>query len=271
MSADASPTLPFDPAPEQHPRRRRRVWPWLVVLAIVVALVVGAWIAAESIARGIVTGGVRTLVASQVQVADGGSIDVDVPGAVLPQLISGTIDEITITAPGVTVGPITGDVSVTANGVPIRGDAAARGGTATVHLDQDELRALLREIDGFPADTVGLASPNVTASSELSLFGVSVPIGIALSPGAADGDLTLTPASFQAGGVDLDADAVRERFGGLADAVLRDWSLCIADQLPAALTLTGVSVDDANEVVATFDVDGAVVVDRTLLANGTCG
>lgn len=240
------------------------------MLAIVVALAAGAWIGAEAIARGVVETGVRTLVSSQVQVPPGEEIGVEVEGAVLPQLISGTIDQITVSAADVTVGPITGDVSVTALGVPIRADAAARGGTATVHLDQDQLRVLLAEIDGFPTDSVGLASPDVTMSTELSLFGVAVPIGVALTPGATDGQLTLTPAAFQVGGAEATADEIRRQFGGVADAVLREWSLCIADDLPAALTLTGVDVAPSNTLVATFDVNGAVVVDHSLLQNGAC-
>lgn len=267
--SDAQPTLPFEPY-QPPPRRRRRGWPWLIVLAIVAALAVGAWFGAEAIARGVVTSGVRTLIASQVEVPAGAEIDVDVPGAVLPQLISGTLDEITVSAPDITVGPLTGDVAITARGVPISGDAAAAGGTATVRLDADQLRVLLGEIDGFPADTVGIAAPNVTMSTDLSLFGTAVPIGIALTPGAADGRLTLTPATFQAGGAQLDAAALRQQFGGLADTVLRDWDICIAGELPAALTLTGVTVDPSNQLVATFDVNGAVVVDRTLLQHGSC-
>jgi hypothetical protein len=259
--------LPFDES--EPPRRRRRAWPWIVVLAIVVVLVGGAAVGAEAIARGLVTGGVRTLISSQVQTS--GEVDVAVDGLVLPQLISGTLDEITVDAADVTLGPLTGDVSVTAQGVPIRGDAAASGGTATVRLDTDELRTLVSQIDGFPAESVGMSSPDVTMSSELSIFGAGIPVGVGLTPGAADGALTLTPATFQAGGVDISADALRAQFGGIADAVLREWSICIQDQLPAALTLTDVAVDDSDHLVATFDVDGAVVVDRTLLSNGTCG
>lgn len=240
------------------------------MLVIVAALVGGAAVGAEAIARGVVTTGVRTLIASQVQVPPGESIDVEVSGFLLPQLISGRIDEISVSAPDVSVGPLTGDVSVTATGVPIRGDAPATGGTATVRLDQEQLRVLLAEIDGFPADTVGMASPDVTMSTELSVFGAGIPVGVALTPGASAGALTLSPASFRLGDADISADALRQQFGGLSDSVLREWSICIADQLPSALTLTGVSVDEANELVATFDVDGAIVVDRALLQNGVC-
>lgn len=265
--------LPFDDAfaaDDPPPRRRRRAWPWIVVLVVVVVLVVAAAVSAEAIARGVVTAGVRTLVASQVQLAPGESVDVEVPGLVLPQLIAGSLDEITVEASDVTLGPVTGDVSITAQGVPIRADGPADGGTASVTLDEAQLRSLLSGIDDFPSDTVAIAAPNVTMSTDLSLFGASIPVGVALAPGAASGALTLAPASFQVGGAEVTADAVRAQFGGLADAVLREWSVCIADDLPAALVLTGVRVDDDQHVVADFDVNGAVVTDTSLLQPGTC-
>lgn len=268
-TADAQPTLPFEPH-EPEPRRRRRAWPWIVVLILVLALLAGAAVGAESIARGTVEGGIRTLVATQVQVPPGESVDVEVEGLVLPQLIGGTFEQITVSAPDVTVGPLTGDVTVVANGVPIRGDAPAAGGTATVSLDATQLRALLASVDGFPSEAVGIAAPNVTASTELSLFGASIPLGLALAPGAADGALTLTPAALTVGGAEVTADAARAQFGALADAVVRDWSICIAGDVPQALTLTGAEVSAANELVATFDVDGRVVVDRSLLSSGSC-
>lgn len=259
--------LGFDPY--EPPVRRRRAWPWLVVLAIVVVLVGGAAVGAESIARSTVTEGVRALVSTQVDAPSG--VDVDVDGLVLPQLLSGTLDEVRVSADDVGVGGLSGDVSVTARGVPIRGDAAAQGGTAAVRLDVDELRRLLARIDGFPSDGVGMASPAVTMSREFSVFGIAIPVGVALTPGAADGALTLTPASFEAAGAAIDAEQLRARLGGLADGVVRDWSICIQDQLPSALTLTDVTVEPSDELVATFDVDGAVVVDRALLSPGSCG
>ena len=262
-------TLPFEPT--EQPKRRRRLWPWIVTLIIVLVLIGSAAFGAEWLARGAVTGGIRTLVVSQVGLPADQPVDVEVPGLVIPQLISGTLDEVTIASVDVTFGELSGDVRVTITDMPIRADAAAGPGTATVRLDETQLRALLSTIDGFPADAAGIAAPDVTVSTQLSVFGVGIPVGIALLPAAGSaGDLTLTPSSFTAGGVELTADALRQQFGGLADSVLRTWDVCIAQYLPSALTLTSVSVE-GSEVVADFDIDGAVVVDPLLRQNGTCG
>ncbi|MFJ6654065.1 LmeA family phospholipid-binding protein [Microbacterium sp. NPDC091313] len=255
---------------EPERRRRRRAWPWILTLVIVAALVAGAAVGAEALARGAVQGGVRQLVVAQVDLPADQPVDVEVPGLVIPQLLSGRLDAVDVSSPDVAVGPLTGDVAVRLTDVPIGADAAAGPGTAQVRLDADQLRVLLGTIDDFPADTVALAAPDVTISRALSVLGVSIPVGVSLQPGAADGRLVLTPSAFRIGDAQVSADDLRSRFGGVADAVLREWNVCIAADIPAALTLTGASVV-GDQVVADFAIDGAVVVDPALRANGACG
>ncbi|MFC8680911.1 DUF2993 domain-containing protein [Microbacterium ureisolvens] len=270
----AGDTLPTEPLPDALtaapvPRRRRRAWPWIVAFAIVAILAVVAWFAAEALARQIVTGVVRDQVRTQLSLPADQPIDVGIAGAVIPQLIGGSLDELTIASDDVAFGGVTGDVAVTANDVAVRGTGEMSGATATVSLDESQLQTLLATVDDFPADTVGLAAPNVTMSRDLALFGVAIPVGVTLTPSAAEGDIVLAPVSLQLGGSEVTADALREQFGGIADTVLRDWDVCVAQYLPAGVTLTGVAVD-GDVLVADFDVDGAIATDPALQENGTC-
>lgn len=262
-------TVPFGFAETEPAPRSRRRWPWVVTLLIVVALILGAAVGAEALARGAVKAGVRQLILTQLELPADQPVDVEVPGLVLPQLLSGRLNEISVASPDVAFGPVSGDVVVNLTDVPVSADAAAGPGSATVRLDEAQLQALLGTIDGFPADSVGIAAPNVTITTELSVFGASVPLGVALQPGAAGGNLTLAPAAFQLGSADVTAEALRSQFGGLADTVLREWSVCIAEHLPAALTLTSAAAE-GDSVVATFDIDGAVVIDPDLRQPGAC-
>src|SRR3546814_8315333 len=178
-------------------------------------------------------------------------VDVEVDGLVLPQLLSGRLGEITVASSDVELGPISGDVSVSLTEVPLAADVAAGPGSATVRLDEAQLLALLATVDGFPADSVTVVAPNVAISTVLSLFGASLPLGVVLQPGAAEGELTLTPSGFQLGGAEVSADALRAQFGGLADTVLRKWNVCVAENLPDAVTPTsdaaaGVAVEWKN-------------------------
>lgn len=266
--SDAAFELPFEE--EEPPRRRRRAWPWLVTLAIVLALLAGAAVGAEWLARGMVQGAIRTLVVSQL---DLGGSDVDVElgdGLVIPQVLSGRLNEVTVSSDDVEVGPVSGDARVTITDMPIRADAAAGPGTATVRVDEEQLQSLLATTEGFPADAVGIAAPEVSVSTDLSVLGIPMPVSVDLQPGAADGQLTLTPTRFIAAGAEVSPEELRSRLGGLADPFTRTWNICIAQHLPAALTLTSVTAEE-SDVVATFDIDGAVVVDSALRQKGSCG
>nr|WP_198426138.1 DUF2993 domain-containing protein [Microbacterium ureisolvens] len=271
--------MPTEPLPDglaaaPVPRRRRRAWPWIVAFAIVAILAVVAWFAAEALARQIVTGVVRDQVRTQLSLPADQPIDVGIAGAVIPQLIGGTLDELTVSSQDAAIGDgesdarVTGDMTVVARGVPVRGGDIASA-EATMTLDEAQLRDLMSHVEGFPAEELGLEAPDVTVAVDLNVFGATIPVGAALTPSAADGDLVLTPASVQLGGADVSAEELQDRFGRLADGLLRDWDVCVAQYLPSGVTLTGVAVD-GDVLVADFDVDGAIATDPALQENGTC-
>ncbi|WP_103663205.1 DUF2993 domain-containing protein [Microbacterium sp. CJ77] len=264
---DVPPTLHWDDAPP--PRRKRRLWPWIVSLGVVLVLFGGAAFAGEWLARDLVERGVRSALASELGVpAD--QAEVQVGGLVIPQLISGRFDEVRIEAQDVSLQGFTGDVEVTARGVPLTADGPLDSAEASVSLDQEQLRTLLSGVEGFPAESLGLSGTDVTMTVQLNVFGVAVPIGVGLTPSAAGGALVLTPASFTLAGATADAQGLRDQFGSVADAALQPWQVCIASSLPAGLTLTDVAVVD-HQVVAQFDIASGILVDSTLRDSGVCG
>jgi hypothetical protein len=245
------------------------VWPWIVALLVVVGLLVAAWFLVEAVARDLVTKTIREQVVSQLGLPPDHPVDVTVEGAVVPQLITGTLENVTVSSDNVPFDALTGDVTVTAHGVPIRGGGPADAASATVELDEEQLRSLLSTVEGFPADTVALAEPNVDMTFELRVFGLSFPIGVGLAPAAVDGDIVLSPATLNLGGAELSADDLRSRFGVIAETVLRDWTVCIAEYMPSGVTLADVRVE-GETVVADLDIDGAIIEDPALQALGTC-
>lgn len=248
---------------------KRRWWPWLVAFGIVIVLAVVAWFAAEAIARDLVSRTIESEVSERLSLPADHEVDVVVPGMMIPQLIGGSLDEVTVSSEDVPVGTFEGDVTVTATDVPIREGADMGGATATVALDATQLQGLLSTIEGFPAESVGLDEPDVTMSSELQLFGVAFPVGVSLTPSVAEGDIVLTPTSFELAGAQIDAAQLSQQFGALADVVVRDWSVCLAQYIPAGVTVTDVRVE-GDQLVADADVDGGIVTDAALQENGTC-
>lgn len=267
----AVPPGPATPGQDERPvRPRHRVWPWLIAAAAVIVLAIVAWVAGEQIARNVVTSTVREQIITQLSLPADQQIDVDIPGQMLPQLIGGEIGEITIGSDDVAFGELSGDVVVHATGVPVRGDAPADAAGAVITLDEAQLQALISQVEGFPEDaTVTLDAPAVEMMTEFQLFALTVPVGVTLVPSTAGGDLVLTPATIRVAGGEITAEAVSRQFGAIAGTVIRDWQICIADQLPAGVMLSGVTVQ-RDDIVAEFEIDGAIITDETLRRPGTC-
>ncbi|MDX2377343.1 DUF2993 domain-containing protein [Microbacterium sp. LRZ72] len=277
MSGSEHPTQPLpDPAQQwvlgtpEPQRRRRRAWPWILAAAVAAVVLVTAWFVAELLARDLVERGIRTQVVDQLGVATADQVAVEVSGAVLPQLIGGTLDEVSIVAQDATLDSLTADIEIHAQGVPVRGDADLDEARARVTLDEQQLRDLLTTIEDFPADTVAVQDGEVTMTVELSFFGATVPIGVGLEPSAADGQLLLAPSSLRLAGATISADDLRAQFGGFADAVLRSWPVCIAEDLPAGVTVSSVAVDAEGDTVVDLDIAPGILHDEALLEPGTC-
>lgn len=244
---------------------RRPRWPWVV---LVIVLVLAALVAAgELVARAIVPNTIRSLVISNLDLPEEQQLDVQVAGVMLPQLITGTLDEVKLASDEVTIGGITGSARVTARDVPVPGGAlgAAEG---TVSIDQSQFGSLL-EASSLPISGIELTEPDATIEADLELFGSRIPAGLTVTPGAEDGDLVLTPVAVMFNGAAVNLDAVSGLVGAAGAAITQPQRICIADRLPAGITLTGLRVE-GSRAVADIAADGRIAVDPALLEPGTC-
>lgn len=248
-----------------EPRTKRRRWPW--VLLVVVVVLAGLVVAAEFVARSILPGIVRGIVIEQLDLPADQAMDVQADGILLPQLIGGNLDSLHLASDAVTLQGITGAVDITATGVPLRGGELG-GASGSIRIDQAEFTKLLAGID-LPIEKVTLDGPDATLVGAFEVFGMPVPISLTMTPSAVEGDLELTPKSIALGGFEVTAEQVESTLGGAASGVTGAQRLCIADQLPAGLTLAGLRIEGS---VAIFDiqVDGAITTDESLLEKGVC-
>lgn len=250
---------------DTRPTRRRARWPWVLLIALVV--VAALVVAAEVAARAIVPQTVRSLVIDQLDLPADQQLDVEASGILLPQLIGGTLDELHLSSEKVTIGGITGTADVTATAVPLRGGALGSA-EGTVRIDESQFSALLQSSD-LPIDEVTLAAPNVTVQGSVAFLGRDLPLGLTVTPGAEEGDLVLTPVSVSLGGNEIDLQRLGGMLGDVGAELAGPHRICIADQLPAGITLTALSIDGSS-AVADISADGRIAVDESLLENGTC-
>jgi len=276
--SDENPTLPYPDARAEHPAlvlpgdgigspapARRRRWPW--VLLIIVVVLAALAVAAEFLVRAILPGTVRSIVVEQLDLPADQQLDVDADGILIPQLLGGRLDRLHLSTDSVTWEGVTGAVDVTATGVALDGSTldAASG---TIRIDQSQFTQLL-EGSEIPGDEVSFDAPDVTISGEVQVLGMGIPVSVTVTPGAADGDLLLTPQGITIGGLAVDADQVQSTLGSLGADLTQTQTICIADQLPAGLTITGLEIDGSTAVID-VDVDGGIVGDEALQQPGSC-
>jgi len=250
------------------PRRRHRKWPW-VLLILLVLLVLGVVFAGDAIARPIAQEVVAQKMASALGVQPG---DVRVTFASTPlpiQLLDGRVDSVDATARDVALGPITADTTVHAEGVPLDQSAATTALSVQVSIDEDHLDEVAKAFGGGYVTSVALKAPDVVAAGGVSVLGVTVPLGVSLTPGAVDGRLAFTPTAVQVAGQTLTIAQLRQspQLRGFADTLAQRQTLCIADHLPKAVTVTSVKVVGST-LVATATGDRVALAQ--LGVKGTC-
>lgn len=257
--------LPADLSSATAAPARRRRWPW-VVGALVVVLA-GAIVGGEFLARGIVDRTIREQVISALKLPADQQLEVETGGIMLAQLAAGRLDQVHLSSESITFGPLTGAVSVDAQGVPLRGGPLT-GASGTLRISESEFTALLATAD-LPVTEIAIEEPNITAKGSFSVFGTKIPLALTLRPGADGGDITVLPVSLSIGELVLDAAQANERFGDLASGLTAEQRICIADQIPAGIHLTGLAID-GDDVIVDVEADPAITVDPALLENGTC-
>ena len=266
MSVEESrPTVLVTNAPRS--KRRRAPIVFGIVLVLLVLLVV-AYLVAENFARQ----QINTLVTDKVhEVLDSDQpVDVTVAGvSVLAQAITGSLDRVDVSVDDVTIGDLTGDVTLAATSIPIDLSKPVKNVEINFTTDEASVQSLVDLASDSSIGAVELVDGEIRFGSEFEVFGFPITIGVAVVPEAEDGQIAFTPSSVEVNGATLTAEDVESTFGALADGLLEKRTVCIADRLPAPLVLTDLQVADDTIVLSLVAKD--VVLDEASLATlGTC-
>lgn len=267
MAASESDTIPIPDGAE--PPRRRRVGRGARIAIVVAAIVVGVLallVAADVVIRSIA----EQRIADDIEAGLPPGVEADVAvkiggGSVIAQYLGGTMDEISVSAPEVTVQGSPVAVELVATGVPVEQGAEIGRVEATVTASEATVNDLI-ELQDIPGG-VALGDGVVGYDGSAAFLGIPIDYTVTAEVEAA-GDTVL----LRAQGVDVSALGGSFDASDLVDRLL-DGSpvpVCVAEHLPAGVEVNDVTVTP-GEVSVGVEASDVVFDESSLETTGSCG
>lgn len=259
-----------DVATEAAPPPRRRLSgaarAWIIVGAILVGIAV-LLVIADIVVRGIAEQQVAEQIEADLPDGVEGQVDVSIGGfSVLAQYLSGTMDNVALSAPELTVEGSPIAVEVNLQGVPVDFASPVAQVNATVTADEAAVNDLIA-IAGVEGGLT-LGDNAVAYSQTIELFSLPIPINVEVTatPVAAGDTVVLDSVGLDvsAGGGSLDLTGIAERVIG--DNPIE---ICVAERLPEGVEVTAIQVTEGSvRIVA--EARDLRVDEASLATTGSC-
>lgn len=246
--------------------------PWRRRLAIVLTAIVVLAIAliglCEFLARMLVPSVAETAIRDQMELPEATEVTVDFSGLVLWQLARGSFSDVSVHVEDVELFEgLTSAVDARIGEVALDPMSAPVDGTQVdVRLAPDQFERFVSSVSEGRIESATVAAGTVTVGTSVDVFGSSVPLSADVDVVPDGPNLTLVPVKFTAAGIETTPEQVATALGGVlgpaAEELNRPQSICIADQLPAGLTVSKLTTSARGALVITVDVDPRITVDR---------
>lgn len=265
--SDEQPTIPLDDAtvvPDERRGLGRGGKIGIVVASVVVGLAAVA-IVADVVARGIAEDRVAEEVRQNLPAQVSGDVDVTIGGfSVIAQYLSGTMDEVVLSAPDLEVDGAPIDVQVALSQVPVDLETPVGHLAATLSADEAALNRLI-DVPGATGE-VTLGDGTVGYEGSVEVLGFPVGYQVTATPTAAGDRILLEPVGVEvgAGGGSIDVSGLVQRLLG-DDPV----PVCVAEHLPAGIEVGSVAVAP-GAVRIDLEGDDVLLSGDAMSTTGSC-
>ena len=225
---------------EQQPSgKRRRPWLPIVIVVGVLVVLVGAFLIADAIVRGVA----EERVATQIEQSLPDNVDADVAvsiggASVIAQYLTGTFEHVDLRAPDASVDGVPLDLRVSADRVPLDPEQTIGRVVATIRIDAAGA-ADLAKTAGLPG-TLTLGDDEIGYAGEATVLGFTIPYDFSVAPTTTADRVNLMPTSVNVDTGLLGVIDLRALVTGFLQG--DPPSICVAQYLPEGVDLDGLAV-----------------------------
>lgn len=253
------------------PARRRRAPKVIAILVVVLAVFAVGFTALDAWARQQVADYVEQKAREVLSLDSGEPVTVAIGGtSVIAQVVTGSLEQVSVDVDDVTIGDLSGGVSLRATGVPVDVSKPVDRVQIEFRVDEAGIQSIASSFSATAIDSVRIVDGEIQVGTELSVFGVPFTVGLGIEPFAEDGQIGFTPTSVELAGTRSSVESLIDTFGRPAEELLQSRSVCVASWLPQALSVDDVEIRGTTLVV-TIGASRALVDEKSLATLGTCG
>lgn len=236
-----------------------------------VALLVGGLVVLDAWARQQVADYVTDTVREVLSLESDQPVAVEIGGtSVIAQVVTGSLERVDVGVDNVTIGELTGGVSLRADGVPVDMSKPVDRVQIEFRVGERSIQSIAHALSATAIDSVELVDDEIQFGTELSVFGVRFTVGVGVEPFASNGEIGFVPSSVEIAGTRSSAESLVQRFGSPAEQLLQTRSICVARWLPESLGVEDVEVR-GDELVLTIGATRAFFDEASLAILGSCG
>jgi hypothetical protein len=244
----------------------------LVVVLVIVLVLVAAFFVGDYFAKKYATNYVRDQIASSLGLPSTAPVSVNLgSGSILLQAASGSISNVDVGVDPLVLDGLPGSATLTAEGVPLNQTSPVQSLDVKVFIPATTMTEAISRIPSIAAlkPVVTIAGQVIHVTGTVSVFGLPQAIGATLKPQVIKGAPSFSIESATLDGVSVASSTLDRYLPGLTSLLQSGASLCIANDLPKAFTLTGITLQ-GQSLVSDFTGNGVELNSASLGEKGTC-
>ncbi|TDW29182.1 DUF2993 domain-containing protein [Cryobacterium psychrophilum] len=239
----------------------------LIMLVVMVGLLVSAFFLVDFGLRAFAEGQAESQIRDALPASATGDVNVSIGGvSVITQYVTGSFDEVELTAPRLTVDGVPASIRVVAADVQPKLGGSIGHVVATIDLTPEALNNLAHAAGTPPETELVLGTDEVTYTGNLDVLGITTGYLATATPSTTPDSLLFTPTGAQVttelGTLDL---------SGIVATVLGQTPIriCVAKYLPAEVAVRSADVTPERARI-TLDSSTLVLTTQSLATLGTC-